>query len=134
MNGDTSAADTCPDCGSSVCICGFLREAEARKQMREHSGPLYELAMERSTTAYTAWQKASRPPRITTVWMPVRDADDNVLHGADGEAVYEKRLCLAAALKHGQVVDASPEQLAARAAYWNAVQARRRPSDTPEAL
>jgi hypothetical protein len=114
------ATDSCPDCGSRLCICGFRRSAEMNRQMQERSCPLYELSRERSSAAYEAWQKAGRPPRITTIWVPVRSPDSNIPRESDGEPVYEKRLVLAAAWKRGELVNATPEQIAARAAYYRA--------------
>lgn len=85
--------------------------------MRERSGPLYELAVERGTIAAAAWQKAGRPRKISRSSVLVRDADCAIVRKPDGSAVYEVRCYLTSTIRSGTWVEATPEQVAAWQAY-----------------
>lgn len=95
----------------------MLSQAEQQRQMREHSGPLYELAVERGKIASAAWQKPGRPRKVTRVWGPVHDADGVIVRDASGDPVYEARWYRASTLRSGNKVAATPEQVAAWQAY-----------------
>ncbi len=132
----------CPGCGATPCVgtvtcqicggptschpwaprqqcitCGMLRQAEQQRQMREHSGPLYELAVERGKIASAAWQKAGRPRKVTSVWVPTRGTDGTVVRDSNGEPVYEARWYLASTMRSAVPVEAKPEQVAAWQVY-----------------
>lgn len=85
--------------------------------MRERSGPLYELAVERGRIASAAWQKAGRPRKVTRTWVPVRSADGAIVRDSGGSPVYEVRCYLTSTMRSGIWVEATPEQVAAWQAY-----------------
>jgi hypothetical protein len=100
------------------CItCGMLRQAEEHRQMRERSGPLYELAVKRGRIASAAWQKAGRPRKVTRVWKPVRSADGSMVRDSGGSPVYEVGWYLASTMRSATPVEATSEQVAAWQAY-----------------
>ncbi len=113
------AASACPDCGSSMyndgrcIICPIRWMHEQHRQMRERSGPQYELAAERSRTASAAYRTAGRPPKVIGVTVGSLDAD--------GGWHREEHWYLAARYKQGERVEATPEQVAA----WDAWRAAR---------
>jgi hypothetical protein len=85
--------------------------------VRERSGPLYELAVERGRIASAAWQKAGRPRKVTRVWKPVRNADGTIVRDSGGAPAYEFRWYLTSTIRSGIPVEATPEQVAAWQAY-----------------
>jgi hypothetical protein len=97
--------------------CALMRQLEAEKQMRERSGPLYELAVECGRIAAAAWQKAGRPRKITRAPRPVRDPDGTIVRDSGGSPVYEIRCYLTSTIRSGTWVEATPEQVAAWQAY-----------------
>src|ERR1700730_4161882 len=127
----------CPGCGATPCagtvpcqicgkltncrpwvprqrcfICGMRRQFEAEKQMRERSGPVYELAVERGRIASAAYQKAGRPRKVSRTWVPVRSADGTVVRDSGGTPVYENHFYLTSTMRSGMWVEATPEQVA----------------------
>jgi hypothetical protein len=113
---------TCPDCGSDMyydehyVACAMFRVHDQMRQMQERSGPGYELSVTRARAGTAAWRAAGAPRRVTLVTEGHTDAD--------GTWRGEHRWVLAAPYKRGQLVDATPEQVAAwkawRAASWQA--------------
>jgi hypothetical protein len=75
----------------AVHLCGIRRQAEEERQMRERSGPLYELAVERGRIASAAWQKASRPRKVTRMWKLIRSADGTIVRDSGDAPAYEFR-------------------------------------------
>ncbi len=110
----TDVASACPDCGSGLgggrcIICVMRRMHEQHRQMRERSGPPYDLAAGRNRTASDAYQAAGRPPKVILVIVGST--------GANGEQISEQRWYLAARYKRGEMVEATPRQVAAWAAW-----------------
>jgi hypothetical protein len=106
---------TCPDCGSEYyrdghrLICPTRRMHDQRRQMRERAGPEYDRAVTGSRAGTAAWRAAGSPAKVTLAHVGSRDADGNY-HS-------EQRWYLAASLRRGQLVEATPEQVAARHAW-----------------
>lgn len=140
--GGVTDESLCPGCGATPCAgtvpcqgcgkltscrpwaprqqcmtCALVRQLEAEKQMRERSGPLYELAVERGRIAAAAWQRAGRPRKVSMTSVFVRDADGTIVRDSAGSPVREFRYYLTSTMRSGTWVEASPEQIAAWKAY-----------------
>ena len=112
-----TAAANCPACGSSLyrdgrCIaCATIRMQDQHRQMSQRSGPEYVKAVTRGRAGSAAWRAAGSPARVTLVNVGSRDTDGNH-HG-------EQKWFLAAALRRGEHVEATPEQVDAWYAWRN---------------
>lgn len=113
----TMSGDTCPDCGSKFyhdgrCIaCAQRRMLEQRRQMSERSGPQYDLAVSRGRAGAAAWRAAGSPAKVSLAHIGSIDADGN--HHSEAKWLFS------AALKRGQIVEATPEQVDAWYAWRN---------------
>jgi hypothetical protein len=98
----------CPERGSKLyrdgrCMaCSIRRQQDQQEQMRSRSGPEYDKSVTRAKIGTAAWNAAGRPRRPFQPLMPGR----------------ESRWYLCAPFKrHRQLIEATPEQVAAYLAY-----------------
>ena len=134
--------DTCPVCGSTMysrcppgcvahknhdirdgqlwrcLICAMRRVHEQYRQMKERSGPQYELSASRSRVGTAAYRAAGSPPKVSSAMVPVTFIErDGQLYGDK----YEIRYYLAKSMRRGarpdEWIEATPEQVEAWAAW-----------------
>jgi hypothetical protein len=109
---DSVSGETCPDCGSTYyrdghcLVCPTKRMLEQRRQMRERSGPEYDKAVTRSKASHALWVEAGSPPRLSR--GGIRSSEDGT---------YRRAWVLSAPLRRGEVIEATPEQIAASERY-----------------
>lgn len=84
---------------------------DQHRQMSQRCGPEYDKAVTRGRAGAAAWRAAGSPARVTLDIVGSHDADGN--HRA------EQKWFLAAALRRGEHVEATPEQVDAWYAWRN---------------
>jgi hypothetical protein len=107
----------CPDCGSEFyrdgrcLVCPTVKMLDQHRQMAQRSGPEYEKAVTRGRAGAAAWRAAGSQARVKYVNSGSIDGDGNY------RAAHI--WCLAAPLKRGEIIEATPEQVDAWYAWRN---------------